>query len=459
MPQAAAQPKLPPVLKGPWPLGSITYFAKDPLHFLETYEPQYGGIFEVTSLFFKTATDFKRMMFVSNPEYVKHILQDNNRNYRKSFGYEMLKLLLGQGLVTSEGDFWRKQRRLMQPAFHRDRLTAFSKIMTEQCSEMLNKWNALPDKSTINLSHDLMEMTLRIICKAMFTADVDDAVEVVNREFNVANEKLIARALQPLRIPLWVPTPGNVRENHAYNSIRQIVTHVIEKRRKSKEHYDDLMAMLMEAKDEETGEMMSDTQIRDEVVTIFLTGHETTSVALTWLFHCLDENPDVESKLLAEAKTTLNGRTPGLDDLRNLEYTRMVIDETLRLYPPVWGVGRHSLEDDMIDGYFVPKDTNCLISIYSLHRDPKYWTEPLKFIPERFNKENSKDRHRFVYFPFGGGPRLCIGNNFALMEMQLVVPMIIQHFKLHKPANFKFKRDPLITMRPNPEMQMEINAR
>lgn len=188
MSQAAAiQPKTVPVLEGPWPLGSVTYFGRNPLTFFDKFVPQYDGVFEVTSPLFKYTTDFKKMMFVSNPDYVKHILQDNNRNYRKSFGYEVLKLLLGKGLVTSEGDFWRKQRRLMQPAFHRDRLAAFSKIMTDECTVMLDKWKALPDKSVINLSHDLMEMTLAIICKAMFSTGVSDVVEVVNREFNVAN--------------------------------------------------------------------------------------------------------------------------------------------------------------------------------------------------------------------------------------------------------------------------------
>jgi cytochrome P450 len=452
-------PKLPPKLKGPWPFGSITWFAKDPLNFCEKIVPGYDGIFEVTSILFRAATDFKRMMFISDPDYVKHILQDNNRNYRKSFGYEMLKLLLGQGLVTSEGDFWRKQRRLIQPAFHRERLAAFAKIMTDECNEMLNKWEPLPDGSVVNLSHALMEMTLRIICKAMFSTDVNDAIEVVNREFNVANEKLIARVLHPLRVPLWIPTAGNLREKKAYSSIHQVVISIIEKRRKSGKHYDDLMAMLMEARDEDTGEMMSDEQIKDEVVTIFLAGHETTSVALAWLFHCLDENPEAETRLLEEAKNVLNGSAVGLDNLRQLEYTKMVIDETMRLYPPVWGLGRHAYEDDVIDGYLIPKDTNCFIPIFYLHRAEKYWKEPLKFMPERFNKENSKDRHRFVYFPFGGGPRLCIGNNFALMEMQLAVPMIVQRFKLSKPAGFTFKMDPLITMRPKPEMQMVIERR
>jgi cytochrome P450 len=396
-------------------------------------------------------------MIVSHPDYVKHLLQDNNRNYRKSFGYKVMKLLMGQGLLTSEGDFWRRQRRLMQPAFHRDRLASFAKIMTDECHSLLEKWEALPDKSVVNVSHDMMEMTLTIVCKGMFSTDVDDAIEVVNREFSVANEKLIKRITKPVKIPLWIPTPSNIREKQAYHAIQDVVTEIIEKRRKSSDHYDDLMAMLMEAKDEETGEMMSDSQIKDEVVTIFLAGHETTAVALTWLFHCLDENPEVESRLVQEVKTVLNGRTPRLEDLRQLDYTRMVIEETMRLYPPAWIIGRRAHGDDEIDGYFIPKDTNCLIPVYQIHRDERYWEEPLKFKPERFSKENSKNRHKFIYFPFGGGPRLCIGNNFALMEMQLVVPMILQHFHLHKPENFKFKQDPLITMRPEPEMRMEVS--
>ncbi len=458
-PEVKTTAKLPPVLDGPWPVGSISYFAKNPLQFFIDYVPKYKGIFEITSMFFRVSTDFKKMMIVSNPDYVKHILLDNNRNYRKSFGYEVLKLLLGKGLVTSEGDFWRKQRRLIQPAFHRERLASFAKIMTDETVEVVEKWKGLPANSVINLSHDLMELTLKIICKAMFSTDVDEAIEVVNREFNVANEKLIARIINPLALPLWVPTPGNARERKAYTALHGVVTSVIENRRKSGQHYDDLLAMLMEAKDEETGEMMSDVQIRDEVITIFLAGHETTAVALTWLFHCLDENPDAEEKLLKEVQVALNGRTPVIEDMRALEYTRMVIDESMRLYPPVWGVGRHSYEDDVVDGYLIPKDTNCFIPVYQIHRDEKYWPEPLKFIPERFNKENSKDRHRFVYFPFGGGPRQCIGNNFALMEMQMIVPMILEHFHLQKPKDFKFALDPLITMRPEPDMLMELHPR
>jgi cytochrome P450 len=441
-----------PVLDAGNPIfGSIHLFAKDPLKFFNDYQYQYDGIFRV-----KSPSYLEQIVVVSKPDYVKHILQDNNKNYHKSFGYTIMKLLLGNGLLTSEGDFWRRQRRLAQPAFHRDKLATFVKIMTDAGNTLLQKWNTLPHGTTINLSTAMMQVTVDIVCKAMFSADVEDAVAVVNKEFNVANEKLIKRITSPIKVPLWLPTPGNIREKQSYEAIRDVVEKIIDKRRQSAEHYDDLLAMLMEAKDEDTGEMMSNEQILDEVVTIFLAGHETTAVALTWLFHCLEENPEAEEKMLAEAQNVLHGNIPQLEDLHALEYTRMVIDETMRLFPPAWVIGRHTLNDDEIDGYHVPKGVNTLIPVYAIHRDKRYWDEPEKFIPERFSKEKSKSYHKFLYFPFGGGPRLCIGNNFALMEMQLVAPMILQHYKLRKPKGFRFKQDPLITMRPEPEMQMQL---
>jgi cytochrome P450 len=446
--------KLPELDKGHLIFGSIHLFAKDPLKFLNDYQYQYDGIYRV-----KSPKYLEQIVVVSKPDYVKHILQDNNKNYHKSYGYTIMKLLLGEGLLTSEGDFWRRQRRLAQPAFHRDRLAAFVKIMTDAGNTLLQKWDSLPDGTTVNVSTSMMQVTVDIVCKAMFSSDVEDAVAVVNKEFNVANEKLIKRITSPIKIPLSIPTPGNIREKQSYKAIRGVVEKIIDKRRQSAEHYDDLLAMLMEAKDEDTGEMMSNEQILDEVVTIFLAGHETTAVALSWLFHCVEENAEVEAKLLAEAKTVLNGNIPQLDDLRSLEYTRMVIDETMRLYPPAWVIGRQALDDDEIGGYHIPKGVNTLIPVYAIHRDKRYWDDPEKFIPERFSKEKAKSYHKFLYFPFGGGPRLCIGNNFALMEMQLIVPMILQRYQLRKPKGFQFKQDPLITMRPEPEMLMQLFKR
>jgi len=389
---------------------------------------------------------------------VQHILQKNNRNYKKGQAYSELKHLLGNGLLTNEGDFWRTQRRLMQPAFHKERLAGFAQIMTEECQVVIDKWKALPNGTEVNLSEDMMAMTLQIICRAMFSSDAGHLAEEVNREFSFANEKLIDRITNPIALPLWIPTPSNLKERRSYERIRSMVDGIIEQRKATDKRYDDLLAMLMEMRDEDTGEGMSDQQLRDEVVTMFIAGHETTGVALTWLLHCLDENPECAAKLLEEEQEVLNGRTPEVADTRMLRYSRMVIDETLRLYPPAWMIGRQSLDDDQLGDFILPKDTNCLIPVYAIHRDARYWDDPTSFKPERF-AEPDPNRPKFSYLPFGGGPRLCIGNNFALMEMQLIAPMILRAFELKKPAGFQFKPNPLVTMRPEPEMKMVVGKR
>jgi cytochrome P450 len=446
--------ELPCVNEGHWLFGAGFTFAQNPLQFVADYSQKFDGIFRI-----RTAPFAQQVVIVTKPDYVKHFLQDNNKNYEKSFGYKIMKLLVGNGLLTSEGDFWRRQRRLAQPAFHRERLASLNQIMVNEINALIQKWKQMPDGAVVNLSREMMQITLKIVCKSLFSSDVDDAIDTVDQQFHIANESLIRRIIAPFKLPIWFPTYSNIRERQAYSAIHQIVQKLIEKRRNSYKKYDDLLAMLMEAKDEDTGESMSDEQLKDEAVTMFLAGHETTAVALTWLFHCLDENRMVEQKLLDESNSVLNGKDPDISDLQQLDYTRMVIEETLRLYPPAWAIGRNAINDDILDGYRIPRGINVLIPIYQIHRDPRYWEEPLKFRPERFTKEKSRNYHKYLYFPFGGGPRLCIGNNFALMEMQLLVPMVIRHFSLRKPENFQFRQDPLITMRPNPDMMMKIYKR
>lgn len=449
---------MPPIAKGQSFIGSARDFANDPLRFFETAIPKYGDVFQVRSVFFRFISKFKTIVIVSDPDVIKHIMQDNNRNYIKSYGYRVLKLLLGEGLLTSEGDFWRKQRKLLQPGFHKERLASFVQIYAQASDDLVKDWSQSEGKE-IDLSEAFMRLTLNVVCKSMFSTDVGDAMEIVNREFDYANERLIQRIKNPFPLPLWFPLPHVARERKSYDDIKKIVHQIIEKRRSSTHSYNDLLAMLMEVEDAETGEKMSNQQIQDEVITIFLAGHETTAVALTWLIHCLMENPDVLVKLRAEEKAVLNGRTPEIDDLRQLTYTKMVIDETLRLYPPAWIIGRHSLGADKLGSYEIPANTNCLVPVYYMHRNPKFWKNPEAFIPERFQKEETQKRHKFVYFPFGGGPRLCIGNNFALMEMQVIVPMLVRAFDFVNTPSAAVKKDPLITMRPNPHFKAIVQKR
>jgi cytochrome P450 len=255
-----------------------------------------------------------------------------------------------------------------------------------------------------------------------------------------------------------VPTLYNLKEKRAIAKLDSIVLKIIEQRRKSKEQHFDLLGMLMDVQDEDTGERMNDKQVRDEVMTLFLAGHETTALALTWLWFCLHHNPYAEEKAYQEAKQVLSGRTPEFSDLMKLDYTRQVVEETMRLYPPAWMVGRKALEDDEIGGYHIPKGYSVLMPAFYVHRNPQLWDNPEQFNPARFEKEQVKKRDRFAYFPFGGGQRLCVGNNFAMMEMQLAVAMLIQkfHFRL---VDGKPVLDPLITLRPKGGMMMEVERR
>ena len=449
---SVAQKQLPPTPKEHWLFGSAYYFATDAIPFLIKNCPNYNGIFRVTSR-------FKKVMIVHHPDYIKYVLQDNNRNYVKSFGYEVLKMLLGNGLLTSEGEFWKKQRRLIQPAFSRERLASLTKIMTDCVEELMNDLEKKCGKGSFNIQKEMMAFALNVVARSLFSSDVKDLISQVGDNMDVANEAAIDRIRDPFRLPPWVPTLKNVREKRAIQSLDKIIMKIIDDRRKTNVEREDLMGMLMAAQDEETGERMDDRQLRDEAMTLFLAGHETTALALTWLCYCLHKNPEVERKVFEEARQTLNGRIPGHGDFQKLDYTRQVIEEGMRLYPPAWMVGRKALEDDEIGGFRVPKGYNLLMPTFIVHRDPQWWDEPEKFKPERFEKEKVKDRHRFAYFPFGGGQRLCVGNNFAIMEMMLAVSMLIQKFHFRLADGFEPGIDPLITLRPKGGMMMEVEKR
>ncbi len=440
--------KLPPAVKGNWLFGSGFNFALDPIGFLTKNGKDQGGIYLVPSR-------AKNIMVVQDPDLVKYMLQDNNKNFIKSFGYDVLAMLLGKGLLTSEGDFWRKQRRMAQPAFHKERLNAMVNSMVRCTQEYMEKLEAKRGQE-VDLSKEMSHVTLHIVATSLFSSNVEDVVDTVAREMDIAQELAIKRISNPFKLPVWIPTPGNLKERKSIARLDKVMLDIIEKRRKDPNKYDDLLQMLMEVKDEDTGEQMDDRQLRDECMTIFLAGHETTALALTWLWYTLDKNPSEIDKLRAEAKAVLQGNLPQVDDVMKLEYTRMAIDEGMRLYPPAWAIGRRTVEEDEIGGYRVPKGYNLIIPVYHIHHDPKIWDNPEGFNPERFRKGNLKDKHRFAYFPFGGGPRLCIGNNFALMEMQIVVAMMVTKFRFKHVDGHKVVLDPLITLRAKHGMMVTV---
>ena len=413
---------------------------------------QFNGIFRITSRLLN-------LVVITDPEYVKHVMQDNNKNYTKWFKNDVLELLLGRGLLTSEGDFWRKQRRLAQPAFHRERLAKMADTMIRCTQQQIEKLEQLPDKNNIDISTEMMELTLNIVAGAMFSSEVKGAIKVVSHEIERTSIMATARFNNPLRLPIRFPTPANLAERRSIRNLDNVLNPIIRERRKSTEHFHDLLAMLMEAKDEDTGEQMSDQQLRDETMTIFLAGHETTALALSWLWYLLDKNPEEAQKLYDEIDQVTDGKTPTLEDLQRMPFTRMVMDESLRLYPPAWLIMRENLEEDKFGGYRIPKGYTFMIPVYNIHRDPRLWDKPDEFIPERFSKENAKSHHRFAYFPFGGGPRQCIGNNFALMEMQIIMVMMLQKFRFKVSAGFKPEMLPMITLRMKDGMRMDVARR
>lgn len=450
--ETVEQTKKIPEAEKHWLFGSIYYFFKDSYGFCLKNIDKYESIYRVS-------TPIRHVFICHDPDIIKHILQDNNKKYHKSFGYEILKLLLGEGLLTSEDDFWRKQRRLAQPAFHRQRLANLNDLMLNFSIELADKLEKKADNRDLNLAPEMMETTLKIVSKSLFGSDVEHLVEKVSHNLDIVLEAAMKRIKNPLHPPVWFPTPSNFVEKKGMNALIEVVSGIISKRRNDTTQKDDLLSMLMEAKDEETGEQMSDKQLLDECMTIFLAGHETTAVGMSWLIYCLIENPEVADKLYKEIDEVLEGRNPTIEDLRNLSYTKLVVDESLRLYPPAWIIGRRSLEVDHFKGYEIPADSNVLFPTFAVQRDPRWWDEPDKFIPERFSKENSSKRHKYVYFPFGGGPRLCIGNNFALMEMQILTVVLMQRFKFKLKEGFEPELDPLITLRPKTGMWVNVEKR
>lgn len=438
--------------KGNILLGVALDFKKDPLAFLRKTEQNYPHISRFRFAYLK-------MVLLSHPDYVKHVLQANNKNYIKGFQYKFLMHILGEGLLTSEGDFWLRQRRLAQPAFHRQQIAGFADMMVDSTQNMLEEWNQHPNGNQLDVFTEMMRLTLDIVAKTLFTATVEKDAGEIGEALTLLVEDAMGRIEALVSIPLWVPTPQNNKVNNKCKVLNKVLQEIIDHRRKSGVSHPDLLQMLMDARDEETNEQMNDDQLRDEAMTIFLAGHETTANALTWTFYLLSEHPEIEQKFHEEIEQVLSGRAPNMEDARELKYTLQIIKESMRLYPPAWVVGRTALGRDEVHGYEIRKGDNVMLSSWLTHRLPDFWEDPERFDPDRFTPEKEKAMHNYQYYPFGGGPRLCIGNNFALLEMQLVLATIGQKYRLKHVEGHEVVAEPLVTLRPANGMLMHLNRR
>ena len=396
---------------------------------------------------------------LSTPDDIKHVLQDNYRNYHKSPLYERLKESLGEGLVTSEDSFWRRQRRLAQPAFHRERIAEMVDAMVEATERTLDRWELFAERGeTIDLVTEMMDLTQRIIVRTMFSTDLGPAAEVVKRTWPIVNQR-IGDTFWATKLETRLPLPANRRFRRALHELDTVVYRLIDERKRSGGDRPDLLSMLLSARDEETGERMTDRQLRDEVMTMLLAGHETTSLALSWTYLLLSKHPDVDERIVEEARQAIGSRRAVFADAERLTYTRMVVDEALRLYPPAWGFSRLALADDRIGDYRVPAGSLVFIIPFVVHRRPQLWPDPERFDPERFTADRVAARPKFAYLPFGGGPRQCIGNQFAMVEASLILAMIAQRYQVQLTPGQHIAADPLITLRPKPGIRVRLAAR
>lgn len=432
------------------PFAAARAMRRDPLGFISALARDFGDVVCVRM------GPLSVYMFF-HPDAVRHVLQEHNQRYVKGPIIGRVKVLIGEGLFTSEGTFWRRQRRLAQPAFHRERIAGFVDTMVASTAERLDAWRpAAAAGSSIDVAAEMNELTLTIVGRTLFGADLSADAADVGRALRIALAGTSERALRWMVAPMWVPTRSNRTLRAAIRTLDRVVFDVIERRRRDDTPGNDLLGMLMAARDEDTGERMTARQLRDEAMTFLLAGHETTANALSWALYLLARHPDAEERLRAEIAAVLGDRRPTYDDVASLSYARAVVEEAMRLYPPVWGIGRQTVEPDEVHGVSLPAGSVVNLSQWVTHRHPSFWPEPERFDPTRFLPATGVDRPRFSYFPFSGGPRLCIGEAFALVEAGVALAMLLQRYRLTLPAGHVATPEVSLTLRPAGGLPMRV---
>ena len=441
-------PDLPPGPKvsrvASWTYGLRT----DPLAFLTSMAQQYGDLAS-----YRMAGE--QMFFVNHPQYVRDILVTNNRNFAKGRGLERSKRLLGNGLLTSEGDVHLRQRRLMQPAFHRERVASYGQTMVAYADRMRQAWS---NGATLDVAREMMQLTLSIAGKTLFDVDVESQAADIGRTLTDVMKSFWLLMLPFANLVERLPAGPMKRSRRARERLDAMIYRMIAERRSTARDRGDLLSMLLLAQDEDDGSGMTDLQVRDEAMTIFLAGHETTANALTWTWYLLSQSPAVEARLHAEVMEVLKGRLPTVADIPSLPFVERVVTESMRLYPPAWIIGRRAIEPYPIGGYVAPARTILLMSQWVMQRDPRWFPDPERFDPDRWTPAFKAALPKFAYFPFGGGPRQCIGEGFAWMELVLVVATLAGRWRLRLVPGHPVVPQPLVTLRTKHGMRMTVEA-
>jgi len=439
---------VPPGPKGHFLVGSLPEIQRDELDFLMRQVREHGDVVHVRVV-------NHHAYVLSNPRDIENVLVNKSSNFIKSVFLRESKALFGDGLLTSDGTLWQKQRRALQPAFHHDHVLSYTRTMAESTARMLATWQ---DGEERDIHQDMTRLTMEIVAKVLFGEEISSDAERACEAFGLFFRQYDERFGLYL-IPEWVPTPENIRYRRSIKRLDEIVLRII--RRKVAGDYGespDVLSVLLRGRNG-NAEEMAERQIRDEMMTLFFTGHETTALALAWTFYLLGQNPEAEQKLQAEVDTALEGRTPTFQDMARLPFLEMVFKESLRLYPPAFGVVREALSDCEIGGYPIPKGSTLAMFQWVVHRDPRFFNRPEDFIPERWENDFAKTLPRCAYFPFGAGPRLCIGNTFAQAEVPLLLASIVQKFQLKLVPGHRVVTAPSLTLRPLKGIRVTLKKR
>lgn len=436
----------------PLPLGSLKAFVRDPLSFQLQARARFGDVFR-----FRIGPMI--VHFLYHPDHVRHVLQDHQKLYPRGWHYRIVRQLVGNGLVVSDGEYWRRQRRLAQPAFSRPRLSRYAEVMVDAASRTLDRWEqAAAARRPVDVVAEMTRLALVIAGQTLFSRDPTGDAEAVGHAFHDLDRHLMQRFHHPLTsLPTWVPTASNRRMATAVRTLNGLMAAMIQERRREGHDRGDLLSMLMQVRDEETGDRMTDEQLCSEALTFFVAGHETTATALTWTVYLLASHPSIQSQVREEINRTLGGTRPTVDDVPHWTFTRRVLDESMRLYPPVWAVAREAAQTDIVGGYRIPARSTVVLSPFVTHRHPDFWERPEAFDPDRFLPEREELRPRYAYFPFLGGPHQCIGNEFALLEMKLIVAMIVQRFNVTLASNAGLSPTASLTLCPNGPVHIVLN--
>ena len=435
----------PPGSPGHPLLGNLREFAADTLGFATRLAREHGDVAR-----FRLVN--REAWLLSGPEGVDRVLVENQRNYVKhTFFWRKVGAIFGRGLLTNEGEHWRRQRRLVQPAFHHDRIAEYARVMSDYAIDRVDAWR---DGEERDIRHEMTSITFRVVSKTLFDSEVAGDVAEIGAAFDTGIEEIARRIRRPVLLPDWLPTKGNRRYRRAVDRMDRLVYRIIAEHRDGRDR-GDLLSALMQAMDEE-GRPMSEEQLRDETITMLLAGHETTALALTWTWYLVSQHPEVAERLEAEADAL--GRAPGVDDLPRLPFTERIVKESMRLYPPAYSFGREALEDDEILGWPVAAGTTLFVFPWVLHRDARFYPDPLAFDPDRWTADFERALPRLGYLPFGAGPRMCIGREFARMELVLIVAAVAQRFRIEWGAEHPIPMAS-ITLRPTGGLRAVVRRR